>query len=238
MPPAGKGMLSARGDGMRIMLLAAMAGMALKGGRRARRGGDAVYRRTAWALGGTILAAMALQEAILFCSGLLTWASALPLHLCSLMGLMALPALLTRRAGLLHALLYAGTPGALLALAFPAVLPTPWPRLTVLAFHAMHAALAAAPLLPLAAGWRPGPSGALTTLLFLLTAGAAAMAANALTGGNYLFLAGPVAGTPLMWLAGRGMRLYRLGLLALAALVLAAEGAGVWLLYRYKRVKS
>lgn len=179
-----------------------------------------LYRRAAWGHGLLILLAMAAQEGILALSGLLTWQNALPLHLCSLMGLIALPALLTR-GWLLHALFYAGVPGAMLALDFPAVLPTPWPHLTAFFFHLMHAGLAASALLPLADGWRPRVWGAVQAGGFLLIAGAAAGVANALTGSNYLFLAGPVAGTPLMWLLGRGMAFYRLALAALAAMVLA-----------------
>lgn len=183
-----------------------------------------LYRRGAWALGGAVLLSMAAQETILFLSGQLTWATALPLHLCSLMGLCTLPALLTRREALLHTLLLLGAPGAALALLFPAVMDTPWPRLTGFFFSLMHAGILFAPLLPLTTGWRPRPQGAVQAGLFLLTAGLAALLVNRLTGGNYLFLAGPVSGTPLEWLAGRGALLYRLGLLTLASLVLASEG--------------
>lgn len=188
-----------------------------------------IYRLGAMALGGSIWAAMVAQEVILARAGQLSWASGLPLHLCSLMGLLVVPALLTRQDALLHTLLYAGTPGALLALLFPAVADTPWPCWTSFFFCAMHAGLACAPLLPMMLGWRPRPEGALQAWLFLLLAGGIAMAANALTCGNYLFLAGPVAGTPLMLLSRWGSTVYRLLLAILAAVVLAGEGLVVWL---------
>lgn len=188
-----------------------------------------LYRLTAIGLGGGIWIAMAAQEVILALAGQLTWATALPMHLCSLMGLMALPALLTRREVLLHTLLYAGAPGALMALLFPAIADTPWPGWTAFFFHAMHASLVCAPLLAMTPGWRPRPEGALQAWLFLLLAGGVAMAANALTGGNYLFLAGPVPGTPLMLLGRWGSTVYRLLLALLAALVLTGEGLLVWL---------
>ncbi|MBR3763470.1 MAG: TIGR02206 family membrane protein [Clostridia bacterium] len=191
------------------------------GGRftRARQ----LYRLGAWLLGGMVLAAMAAQETILLLAGQLTWATALPLHLCSLMGLCTLPALLTRRETLLHALLLLGAPGAALALLFPAIMDTPWPRVTRLFFIIMHAGIFLAPLLPLSLGWRPRCRGACQAGVFLLTAGAVALPVNRLTGGNYLFLSGPVAGTPLILLHQWGWGSYLLLLAALAALLLTTE---------------
>ena len=188
-----------------------------------------LYRLTAALLGSGIWLAMAAQEVILALAGQLQWATALPLHLCSMMGLLALPALLTRRDTLLHTLLYAGAPGALLALLFPAVAETPWPGWTRFFFCAMHAGLVCAPLLPMTLGWRPRPEGALQEWLFLLLAGSIALVANAFTGGNYLFLAGPVPGTPLIPLAQWGSTVYRILLALIAAVLLAAEGGIVWL---------
>lgn len=234
--------------GMRMqwLLLGGMGALVLRAAGRVRlyrcagmpRAARRRYLAASWALGLTILAAMAVQEGALLFSGQLSWQNALPLHLCSLLGLLTLPTLLTQRPLLLNAAFFAGVPGAALALLFPAVLQTPWPRVTVLAFHTLHAGLVCAPLLPMGMGWRPQPWGALGAWCFLVTAAALATLANRITGGNYFFLAGPVAGTPLMWLAGRGALLYRLGLMALVTLALAAEGAGLWLLYRHMRVKT
>ena len=228
---------------MQWAILAAMGTLCIVAGRRIRRlrragetaAGERLYWRCAWLLGSAILGAMAVQEGILLASGLLTWQTGLPLHLCSLLGVLTLPALLTRRKTLLDALLLAGVPGALLALAFPAALGTPWPRLTLAAFHTLHAGLVCAPLLPLCASWRPGPRSALRTGGFLLAAGAAALLVNRLTGGNYLFLSGPVAGTPLVWLAGHGRGAYRLLLAGLAGGVLALEAAVLKALHALRR---
>lgn len=194
---------------------------------RQRRGLDAqamrLYRWGAGVLGGAVLASMAAQEAILYLAGQLSWATALPLHLCSLMGFLALPALITRRETLLHTLLLLGAPGAALAIIFPAVADTPWPRLTGFFFALMHAGIFLAPLLPLSLGWRPRALGAAQAGLLLLAAGTAALIANRLTGGNYLFLAGPVAGTPLVLLSRWGRGVYLLMLALLAALLLGGE---------------
>lgn len=216
---------------MQFVLLAVLLALTLHACRRIvfwqrmgiPRAAQRRYWWAAWGVGGLILAAMGTQELILLRSGLLTWQTGLPLHLCSLMGVMALPALLTRRPMLLNASLFAGVPGALLALAFPAVLDTPWPGLTSLAFHTLHAGLVCVPLLPMALGWRPVPRGTAEAWGFLLICAAAAGLANCLTGGNYLFLAGPVAGTPLMLLSRWGAAFYRLLLIALATFLLAAE---------------
>lgn len=177
-----------------------------------------------------MLAAMALQEALLLLSGQLTWQTGLPLHLCSLLGLLTLPALLIQSETLLNTLFFAGVPGALLALAFPAALATPWPRLSMLAFHILHAGLVCTPVLPFALGWRPYPSGALRAWGVLLAAACTASLVNRFTGGNYLFLSGPVAGTPLTWLYRWGPGWYQAALIALAGLVLALESAMTGLL--------
>lgn len=226
---------------MRFVLLGVLALLTLHACRRISfwrrmgmpRAAQRRYRLAAWGLGGLILAAMGVQELILLRAGLLTWRTGLPLHLCSLMGLLALPSLLTRRELLLNASFFAGVPGALLALMFPAVLDTPWPRLTALAFHTLHAGLVCVPLLPMALGWRPAPRGAVEAWVLLLTAAAGAGLVNGLTGGNYLFLAGPVAGTPLMLLARWGGGVYRLLLVTLASLVLAGEACALRMLRRW-----
>lgn len=197
-----------------------------------------VYRRTAILLAGMVWGAMAAQEAVLWRSGGLTLATGLPLHLCSLMGVLMLPMLLTRSRPLWYAAVYMGIPGALLALVFPAVADTPWPLVTELSFFVMHAGIAAAPLLPASLGCRLQPSGAAAALVLLLCASGIAMMVNGATGGNYLFLAGPVAGTPLMLLAGADLQGYRLRLAVLAVLMLALEGAGVCMLKRIGKRKA
>lgn len=190
------------------------------------------YRRAAWTLGLTTYAAMAAQELILLAAGLLTWRTGLPLHLCSLAGLLTLPMLLSNRRALWHFALYAGVPGALGALLFPAVLQTPWPRATALAFHLMHCMIALAPFLPLALGKTPSLWGAATAFGLLLLIACLAGGVNALTCGNYLFLRGPVPGTPLEALARGGVWPYRLRLAGLCAALLTAEGALTALILR------
>ncbi len=179
-----------------------------------------LYRRCALALGGGCCAAMLLQEAILLCAGQLTWRNGLPLHLCSLMGLLSLPMLLSRRQLWWQLSLFLGLPGAALALVFPAVAETPWPRLTELGFFTMHCCVLLSPLLPLCLGARPKPLGALWAFGALVLMACAALTANALTGGNYLFL----NGSPIPWMNRRGLAAWRAALACLSALVLLAEG--------------
>lgn len=196
--------------------------------------GKRLYRRAAWTLGLTAYAAMAVQELILLAAGLLNWRTGLPLHLCSMAGLLTLPMLLSGRRALWHLSLYAGVPGALAALLFPAVLQTPWPHTTALAFHLMHCMVVLAPFLPLALGRTPSPWGAASAFVLLALAACLAGGVNALTGGNYLFLHGPVAGTPLEALARGGLWPYRLRLAGLCAALLAAEGALTALITRFR----
>lgn len=184
------------------------------------------YRRGAWGLGLTVLCAMLVQETVLLAAGALDLRTGLPLHLCSAMGVCCLPMLLSRRRWLWHAALYLGAPGALAALVFPAVLPTPWPCVTEGAFFLMHAALAAAPILPLGLGLRPEARGAWHAAGFLAGLAAAAAAVNEVTGANYLFL----NGLPLEAVRTLPLGLQRAGVAALAALILAAEAgaAALW----------
>ena len=188
-----------------------------------------LYMRASWCLGITAYAAMAAQELILLLDGRLRWSNALPLHLCSLMGLLTLPMLLTRRRMLWHWSLFLGIPGAALALLFPSILETSMPEVTALAFHLLHCTVLLAPLLPLSLGMRPRPSGAVCSMLFLLVLGFIDLGVNTLTGGNYLFLEAPASGTPLAWMASRGAAVYRLLLTGAALLVLGAEALAVWL---------
>ena len=213
---------------MQWLLLALMGLPVLSLIRRMRQRPDAAerpYRRAAWTLGLTVCAAMAVQEGVLLLSGMLTWQTGLPLHLCSMMGVLTLPMLVFRRRFLWHLSIYLGLPGAALALIFPAVLPTPWPVATELSFFVLHAGLVLAPLLPLGLGWRPSPRGAAEAGGFLLTAGLAVIAVNARLGSNYLFISHPVPGTPLELLARQGLTVYRLALAGLCAVCLAAEAA-------------
>ncbi len=191
-----------------------------------------LYRRASWLTGGGIWCAMLLQEWVLWRSGQLTWQTGLPLHLCSMMGVLALPMLLTENRLLWHFALYAGMPGALLALIFPAVLDTPWPELTQLGFHSLHALLFLSPLLPLGLGKQPEGAGVLHAWIILLGAGCAVMVVNGLLGSNYLFLAGPAPVAPMLFLAQKGIWLYRLALVLLSALVIGAQGI---VMYRLSR---
>ena len=175
---------------------------------------------------------MAVQEGVLLLAGMLTWQTGLPLHLCSMMGVLTLPMLLSGRRFLWHLSLYLGLPGAALALLFPAVLVTPWPFVTELSFFILHAGLVLAPLLPLCLGKRPMPWGAAAAGGFLAAAGLAVMAINERLGSNYLFVSWAIPGTPLEWLARWGMAGYRALLAALCGALLAAEAAGVRLMGR------
>lgn len=193
-----------------------------------RHGGKAsarnIYRRCALVMGSGVWCAMLVQEWTLWRSGLLSLATGLPLHLCSAMGVLTLPMLLTESRFLWHAALYAGMTGAAMALLFPAVADTACPHLTQAAFYTMHALILWSPLLPLGLGRRPRASGVMQAGAFLVLLGCAAMAVNRLCGGNYLFLAGAIPGTPLMLLAQGGIWRYRARLALLAALFLTSEG--------------
>ncbi|MBE5768945.1 MAG: hypothetical protein E7333_05055 [Clostridiales bacterium] len=192
-----------------------------------------LYRRASLMLGLGAWAALVVQEGVLAYSGLMNWRTALPLHLCSVMGLLTLPMLLARSPFLWHSALLLGLPGGLAALIFPAMLTTSAPFVTALGFHWLHATLAVAPLMPFALGRRPSRACVWHAWTLLIALGCLCLVANHLTGGNYLFLSVPVAGTPLEALAQGGLRAYRLSLMALAGVLLIAQGFVCRRIWRY-----
>lgn len=189
-----------------------------------------LYRRTSVLMGLTAWAAMIAQEVLLLLSGQLSWRTGLPLHLCSLMGVLLLPMLLGSRPLWWHVALFLGVPGGLMAILFPSILRTPWPQVMTLAFHTLHCAVVLAPLLPLGLGRLPAPSGAAQAAVFLALLALVDLAVNHFTGGNYLFLNLPVSGTPLGAMGRHGLGVYRLTLAALCALLLLVEAAAVRLM--------
>ena len=193
-----------------------------------------LYRQASWCMGGGVWLCMLTQELLLWMDDRLTLRSGLPLHLCSMMGVLLLPMLLTGNRFLWHTALYLGMPGAMLALLFPAVTPSPWQVWMELAFYTMHCLLVLAPLLPLGLGRRPEPAGAAQAFLFIVVLGITDLAVNAWLKSNYLFLNLPAKGTPLALLAGGGVWMYRMALAGLCLLLLAAEAAGVYL-WKYRR---
>ena len=149
------------------------------------------------------------------------------------MGLLTLPMLLARSPFLWHSALLLGLPGGLAALIFPAMLTTSAPFVTALGFHWLHATLVVAPLMPFALGRRPSRACVWHAWTLLMALGCLCLVANHLTGGNYLFLSVPVAGTPLEALAQGGLRAYRLSLMALAGVLLIAQGFVCRRIWRY-----
>ena len=211
-------MAAAQGLTMRRILLLRGCGFH----RAARR----LYARAALTLSVLTYAAMLTQEILLARAGLLSLSTGLPLHVCSAVGLLIPPMLLTGRRSLWHITLYLGVPAGLLATLFPSVVQTPWPYLTRLSFHLLHGCVMLAPLLPLCLGVEPSPGGAWTAAAFLGGLALLAAGVNRLAGANYLFLNLPAPDTPLAALAKGGVGAYRAWLAGIAAAVLAGE-AGV-----------
>lgn len=178
-----------------------------------------LQKAVSYAVSVVVLLCMATQIFLLWKMGLAGVGTALPLHLCSFMGVLTPFMLLTHSAGLLEFTLYLGVPGALAALIFPAVMPSPWPLIMEGAFFSMHALIALAPFLRMAYGDRPRPMalgrvflwGNLLLLFVLLF--------NAIFKTNYFFLRNAPTGTPLHLLQNMGQAAY-ISTLEIAALVL------------------
>ena len=166
-----------------------------------------------------VVFSMGTQIFLLWKMGLAGVSTVLPLHLCSFVGVLTPFMLLTRSAGLLEFTLFLGVPGAVAALIFPAVMPSPWPILMQGAFFSLHAIIALAPFLRMANGARPRPMALgrvflWGNILLLLVTGV-----NAIFQTNYFFLRIAPTGTPLYLLQGMGQAAY-IAALEVAALVL------------------
>jgi hypothetical integral membrane protein (TIGR02206 family) len=162
---------------------------------------------------------MATQIFLLWKMGLAGVGTVLPLHLCSFMGVLTPFMLLLRSAGLLEFTLYLGVPGALAALIFPAVMPSPWPLIMEGAFFSMHALIALAPFLRMANGARPRPLALGRVFLWGNILLLMVMGVNAIFKTNYFFLKNAPTGTPLYLLQNMGQAAY-ISTLEIAALVL------------------
>lgn len=183
------------------------------------------YRAFAWGIGLGIYGCMGGQLFLLWRMGLLSPATALPLHLCSFSGLITLPVLLKRWQPGWEFLVYLGLPGALGALIFPSILQCPWQKWMDVFFMGLHALLVIGALLPLFVGLRPRrrPWGVLlggNILVFM------ALCANRLFNANFLFLRTAPQGTPLVFLHRWGTWGYLLFLEGLAALLVLKPGIG------------
>ncbi len=171
-----------------------------------------------WAVALGLLSAMSVQLALLQVDGNLTWEAALPLHLCSLSGVLAIPALWRAPSLLLETLCFLSAPSAFLTLFFPAVVNSSHPLLMKAAFCQLHVLLALLPFFFYGTG-KPLPVDPRRTLVvgsgYLLFVSLI----NRIWNTNYLFLRAAPAGTPLQWLAERGSLFYLCALVLLCMLV-------------------
>lgn len=162
---------------------------------------------------------MSTQIFLLWKMGLAGVGTVLPLHLCSFMGVLTPFMLLTRSIGLLEFTLYLGVPGALAALIFPAVMPSPWPLMMEGAFFSMHALIVLAPFLRMANGVRPRPLALGRVFLWGNILLLMVMGVNSIFKTNYFFLRNAPTGTPLYMLQNLGQAAY-ISILEIIALVL------------------
>ncbi len=177
---------------------------------------DGRWLRPVMALG--LLCAMGTQIGLLLLDGLFTWESALPLHLCSLFGVLSIPALWYAPTVLTEALCFLGAPGAFLTLFFPAPAYCSHPLLMQAAFFQLHVLVALMPFFFYSAK-KPLPTDPRRTLVlgngYLLFI----CLVNRLWKTNYLFLRAAPMGTPLAWLFEQGILFYLCALEILCILV-------------------
>lgn len=127
----------------------------------------------------------------------------LPLHLCSLTLILSFLMLWTKSCRLFEFNYFAGIGGALQALITPAAILSGFPHFTYFYFFVAHGGIIAASLFMIAAfGYRPRLSSIWRTLLWLNLLIVPVGIVNALTGGNYMFLARKPADPSLLDLLG------------------------------------
>ncbi len=158
-----------------------------------------------------IAVSMCAQLWLLRLDGMLSLATALPLHLCGLIGVLS-PLLILRCPMWLYELsFFLGAPCALAVLLFPAVIVSSHQALMTSAFCRLHALIALAPVYFAAQG-KPLPDDPRRAFVigngYLLFVSAF----NRVFGTNYLFLSNAPAGTPLEPLMQRGAPVYLLAL--------------------------
>ena len=185
-------------------------------------------RAVRWASAAGLAVSMAGQETLLIQEGLWNLQTGLPLHLCGMMGLCALPLLSLRPRGLLGFSLLLGAPCAFLALCFPAVIDCSRPFLMRLHFNRLHSLIVWTAVFSLGEDSKPLTLGETRkTLLWASGYAWLVQLCNEWLPANYLFLRAVPAGTPLEWLAQRGQGFY-LCSLWLLAMVCLRWGRDLW----------
>lgn len=174
------------------------------------------WLRPLMALG--LIGAMDTQIALLGLDGLFTWEAVLPLHLCSLFGVLSVPSLWHAPVWLVEALCFLGAPGAFLTLFFPAVANCSHPLRMQTAFYQLHVLVALMPFFFYRTG-KPLPVDPRRTLILGNGYLVLICLINRLFGTNYLFLRAAPLGTPLAWLFEQGNLFYLCALEMLCMLV-------------------
>ena len=173
---------------------------------------------------------MGTQLALLALDGLLAWQAAVPLHLCSLFGLLSIGMVWHAPAPLYEACCFLGAPAAFLTLFFPAPAACSHPFGMQLAFHQLHVLVALMPFF-----WhctqKPLPIDPRRTLVLGSGYILVVCFINQMFETNYLFLRAAPSGTPLEWMMRRGPILHLCSLVMLCMPVFRALAA----LYRQSR---
>lgn len=173
-------------------------------------------------LGAALAASMAAQLLLLHMDGLLTLETALPLHLCSLFGILSIFLLWHTPAWLYEMQMLLAAPAAFVTLFFPAVIRCSHPVLMNLSFYRLHVLLALMPLYHFSKQ-KPLPVDPRRTLLFGSGYVLAVSAFNRAFHTNYLFLRAAPIGTPLAFFMEKGLVFY------LCALIMLCMPVMCWL---------
>ena len=150
---------------------------------------------------------MGTQLLLLYNDGLLSWHEFLPLHLCSLFGVLSIIFLWQMPALLRETICFLGAPAAFLTLFFPVAAFCSHPLLMKTAFSQLHVLLALMPFYLHQTG-KPLPIDPRRTLMVSNGYLVVICLVNRFFATNYLFLRSAPAGTPLMWLYVHGPAVY------------------------------
>lgn len=161
--------------------------------RAEKRPRDRFLRMAAWVM----LLSELLRMLLLAVSGGFSPADSLPLHLCGVMIFVEFWAVFRRNPLLMELCWSLGLPGAFCALVTPGETDYPFWNIYYLQFILVHMLLFLIPLLLFLGGFCPAIRRLPGCFLFLLVLAAVDAAANAVFGGNYLFLSAAPPGSLL-----------------------------------------
>lgn len=188
------------------------------------------YHRLCFMISLLVYSCMLTQIILAYNAGANLLYTALPLHICGMMGLLTAPMLFSNIWMLQEFYVYIGVPGALLALCFPSVMRSEHQSLMDMAFYSLHALIVVAGVVSFYKYRYLRPRTAIVVFFLSVAFMVIVYAMNMLLNTNYMFLRAAPQNTPLEMFYNQGETFYLGSLMLIAALLLTLEAfiAYIW----------